>query len=92
MSRPKKNGTSAMTFVCEPGAEARQVFLVGTFNGWDPRATRMVKRNGTFRKKMELPPGEHEYKFIVDGEWRTDPAAAAQAPNTMGSMNSVVRV
>ena len=92
MSKAKKSGNGQMTFVCEVDGGARQVFLAGTFNGWDPLATRMVKRHGAFRKKMELASGEHQYKFVVDGEWRTDPAAMAQVPNDMGSMNSVVHV
>jgi 1,4-alpha-glucan branching enzyme len=88
----KKSGDCAMTFVCEPESEASKVFLAGDFNDWDPAATRMVKRNGSFRKKMELPAGEHQYKFVVDGEWQTDPAAMAEVPNEMGTMNSVVTV
>jgi 1,4-alpha-glucan branching enzyme len=81
-----------MTFLCEPDSEAKRVFLAGDFNGWDPATSRMTKRNGAFRKRMQLDPGEHQYKFVVDGEWQTDPAAMAQVPNNMGSMNSVVTV
>jgi len=72
--------------------EAKQVFIAGDFNAWDPQKTRMVKRNGTFRKRIELAPGEHEYKCIVDGKWQTDPSAAIQVHNSIGSMNSVIRI
>mgnify|MGYP006312606987 CR=1 FL=1 len=92
MAKAKKSGRCTTTFVCEPDVEARQVFLAGDFNNWDPTATRMVKRNGTFRKKMALSAGEHQYKFLVDGKWQTDPAAMAQVPNAMGSTNSIVTV
>jgi 1,4-alpha-glucan branching enzyme len=80
------------TFACEIGGGASQVCLAGDFNNWDPVSIRMAKRNGVFRKRMQLEPGEHQYKFVVDGEWRTDPAATMQVPNGVGSMNSVVRV
>lgn len=88
----KTSGDCAMTFVCEPEPGTSRVFLAGDFNDWDPTRTRMVKRNGSFRKKMKLAAGEHQYKFVVDGQWRTDPAAMTQVPNDMGSMNSVVSV
>jgi len=92
MGKAKKSQGCAMTFVCGVDGNARQVFLAGDFNNWDPATSRMTRRNGAFRKRMQLEPGEHQYKFIVDGEWQNDPAAMAQVPNDMGSMNSVVHV
>ena len=91
-TKKNKRGNRPLTFVYAPEGETRQVFLAGDFNGWDPAAGRMIKRQGTFRKRMQLDPGEHQYKFVVDGEWQTDPAAQVQVPNGMGTMNSVVRV
>jgi 1,4-alpha-glucan branching enzyme len=92
LDAPPRPETEAVftTFQCSfPGEEA---FLVGDFNHWDPRAHRMVKKNGAFHKKLKLAPGIYEYKFIVDGQWRIDPYAAEQRPNEYGSLNSVVRV
>jgi 1,4-alpha-glucan branching enzyme len=74
-----------------PGSE---VFLAGTFNNWDPRQ-RPLRGNpaeGIYRTTLMLPSGRHEYKFVVDGEWRMDPNCAQQAPNAHGSMNSVIEV
>ncbi|UCG53389.1 MAG: isoamylase early set domain-containing protein [Candidatus Latescibacterota bacterium] len=79
-------------FACDLIPDAKEVYLVGEFNNWDPRADRMVKRKGTFRKTLHLAPGEYQYKFLIDGEWHNDPAAKAQVPNEFGTMNSVVRV
>jgi hypothetical protein len=39
-----------------------------------------------------LPPGRHEYKFVVDGQWLPDPNAQANAFNAYGTLNSVVEV
>jgi hypothetical protein len=50
----------------------------------------MMRRNGSFRKRMELPHGDFQYKFIVEGRWQPDPEAPKQVPNDMGSVNSVV--
>lgn len=33
----------------------------------------MVKSHGDFVTIIDLPEGDHEYKFCVDGEWRHDP-------------------
>ncbi len=87
-----ENGDCAMTFVCETSTIAKQAFLVGDFNAWDPLATRMFKRQGAFRKRISLPAGEHQYKFVVDGKWQTDPTAPAQVRSDLGSMNSLVKV
>ncbi|MCF7853594.1 MAG: isoamylase early set domain-containing protein [Candidatus Pacebacteria bacterium] len=89
----KKKDTNEITFACTQRPEARKVYLAGDFNGWDPTARRMVKvRDGSFRAKMNLAPGEHEYKFVVDGEWMVDSEAPAQRLNPFGTANSVVRV
>lgn len=92
---PNKAAQAATTltaFVCDLKHDAKRVFLVGDFNGWDPAADRMVKRKGAFHKILRLNPGEYQYKFVVDGEWHADPAAVAQVPNGFGTLNSVVRV
>ena len=31
-----------------------------------------AERRAGFRGRVQLPPGYHQYKFIVDGEWRHD--------------------
>ena len=86
----RKNGETA--FIFEHNGEVRRVFLVGDFNGWDPAARRMVKsKDGTFRAKMKLAPGEYQFRFLVDGHWRDD-ATTEQRANPFGSTNSVVRV
>ncbi len=83
--------SASTTFQCDVRPDAREVFLVGDFNNWDPRSDRMVKRGGKFQKSKRLAPGEYQYKFVVDGEWHTDPDAP-QVPNEYGTQNSVIRV
>ena len=69
---------------------ATRISVIGDFNDWDPAGIRMMRRNGSFRKQLDLPRGECQYKFIVDGRWQPDPEAPKQVPNDMGSVNSVV--
>ena len=41
---------------------------------------------------MLLPVGRHEYKFIVDGEWHSDPACPDWVWNEHGTRNSIIEV
>lgn len=83
----------SVVFIYRPEGNASRVFLVGTFNGWDPEARRMVKtRDGSVRAKMALDAGVYEYKFVVDGEWLHDPDAETGTTNVHGTVNSIVAV
>lgn len=73
--------------------EAREVHLLGSFNGWDPRATPLRRDSlGDWSAEIELPRGEHRYRFFVDGEWRDDPAAQQTAQNPFGGFDAVMVV
>jgi len=53
---------------------ASSVFLTGDFNGWNPRAFALTqKTKGEWETTINLLPGIYEYKFVVDGEWKSDP-------------------
>jgi 1,4-alpha-glucan branching enzyme len=73
--------------------KATQVLLVGNFNGWDEKKHPM-KNDGSGRwgKNVLLVPGIYEYKFIVDGQWKKDPANKVSCPNSFGTSNSVLKV
>ncbi|MCD6531777.1 glycogen-binding domain-containing protein, partial [bacterium] len=68
--------------------DAREVYLTGDFADWDPKAIPMVRQpDGTWIARVDIPPGEHEYKFVVDGVWTADPLN----PVTRGEFgNSVI--
>jgi hypothetical protein len=72
----------------DPNAGA--VSWAGAFNGWSTTANPMQKdASGAWSVVIALPPGEHEYKFVVDGQWIADPENGV----TRGDMgNSVVSV
>jgi len=58
-------------------ANAHTVSLVGDFNEWEKRATPLSSpKPGVWTAQVALPPGRHEYAYVVDGErWVADPAA-----------------
>ena len=92
-------GPAATSFTCHAPA-ARAVFLAGTFNGWDPTATPMVKdAEGNWDVAVVITPGRHEYKFVVDAEWCCEPGCETTyhgcpkcVPNPTGTMNRFVEV
>ena len=73
---------------------AEQVYICGNFNQWQPASLRMVGHPGAglWKKRLVLPPGRYEYKFVVDGNWTHDPDARQNVPNIYGSLNSGVEV
>jgi hypothetical protein len=53
---------------------AKLVSWVGAFNGWNVTATPMTKNaDRVWSVVVPLPPGDHEYKFVVDGSYVADP-------------------
>ena len=53
--------------------QARNVYLVGDFNGWNPTIDKLVPVDGRFQIRLYLLPGQYRYRFIVDGESVPDP-------------------
>lgn len=90
----KKNVTPSFEFSLHaPGAV--EVFLAGDFNGWEGNSVkfRMRKYKGDiWKKKVALKSGRYEYKFVVDGSWRTDPENRERAVSSFGAENSVVNI
>jgi len=77
-------------FVLDAGS-ARQVCLVGDFNRWTVCATPLEREaDGRWHVTYTLPPGRHEYMFVVDDEWRTDPDAAIRVDDGFGNQNAVL--
>ena len=73
--------------------DALSVLLVGDFTHWQAQAIPMRKgADGVWTASVELSPGTHTYRFIVDGEWRDDPECAIHVPNPFGGQNMVRRV
>jgi 5'-AMP-activated protein kinase regulatory beta subunit len=84
---------SKVRFAAEfPGA--KQVHLAGDFNNWDPTELRMrhkQKGQDVFVATVDLQPGRHQYKYVVDGEWMCAPDAPCECA-CEGVENNVVEV
>jgi serine protease AprX len=83
-----------VTFYCyQPGA--RQVSLVGGFNGWKPAAGAMWEsRPDVWQIILPTPPaGAHAYKFLVDAEhWTHDVENPARTADGAGGCFSILTV
>ncbi len=78
---------------CYEAPAATQVYLVGDFTHWQQKPISMQKTaDGTWKATVILSPGAHEYRFLVDGEWRDDPQCNSRVSNPFGSENAVRKV
>jgi len=81
-----------VTFVFENG-NAHEVSVIGSFNGWEPGNHEMrfnAEKNQWVLIAM-LPPGQHEYAFLINGERVVpDPKAVFTRSDGFGSKNSVI--
>jgi 1,4-alpha-glucan branching enzyme len=76
-------------------ASARMVALAGSFNGWSTSAHPLTleRQRGLWTVLVELPPGEHQFMYVVDGtEWISPPFAEDYADDGFGSRNGIVVV
>lgn len=80
----------AWTFTFSAPA-AQEVFVAGSFNGWNTTSHPLTNGgDGVWATTVDLPTGETTYKFIVDGEWRTDPTSDQTVPDGEGGNNSLI--
>src|ERR1043166_4641114 len=72
---------------------AKKVAVGGFFNNWSQTANAMTNDSkGTWSGVVQLKPGNHAYKFWVDGKWILDPANPVTVADGRGGSNSVVNV
>lgn len=82
----RKKGT--IRFAIKPADNAKQAMLAGDFSNWQP--VRMNRReDGTFVCDAPVPTETFEYKFLVDGEWTTDPDHGSWTLSPIGTLNSL---
>ncbi len=88
----KISDTGAVRFYLQGYGEAKEVYLAGNFNGWDPNEIRMHKIADGWEIRGDLPPDRYEYKFIVDHEWIHDPDNPHKRRNEHFTFNSILEM
>lgn len=79
----------------DPGMQARSVAVIGSFNDWkaETAGMRFDDDAGVWVLEMALPPGDHEYMFLVDGrKLMPDPKAQLTRDDGFGNRNSIIFV
>jgi hypothetical protein len=80
-----------ITFTLKGYEKAKEVMVAGSFNYWTPRTHKLIRKGDTWQVQVPLETGNHSYKFVVDGEWITDPANPQKEANG-NYTNSVLTV
>lgn len=78
------------TFRLKGYPDAKIVALAGTFNNWNQSQTLCAREGGEWLCRVDLKPGKYTYKFVIDGNWITDPANPASENDGQGNTNSVL--
>ncbi len=76
-----------------PAEEAKNVAVVGNFNEWSTKATKLKKlKNGTFKGTVDLASDKsYEFRYVVDGSFINDEQADSYAWNDFaGAENGVL--
>ena len=73
---------------------AGKVQIAGDFNNWQPEKNEMEKvgSSGIWQTRLKLPPGKHQYRLVVDGQWQQDPYNEKYEVNPFGGFNSIIEV
>ncbi|XP_069497433.1 5'-AMP-activated protein kinase subunit beta-2 isoform X2 [Ambystoma mexicanum] len=99
-----KTTQQARPTVIRWGEGGKEVFISGSFNNWNTKIP-MIKSNldlpcclccnvdshNDFVAILDLPEGEHQYKFFVDGQWVHDPSEPV-ITSQLGTINNLIHV
>jgi hypothetical protein len=80
------------TFRLKGYPDASIVALAGSFNNWNQSQFIFGKEGDEWVCRIDLEPGKHAYKFIVDGNWLLDPGNPNTEDDDYGVKNSVIMV
>lgn len=87
---PSRSTRVPLTFYLPAATSVR---VSGSFNHWDQTGLALNRINdGEWALDLELPPGRHEYRLIVDDQWVDVPGATETVENPYGGRNAVLTV
>lgn len=80
-----------VVFTVEAG-DAHHVQLAGDFNDWAVDGSEMEPAGGVWKKVVKLAPGRYRYRYVIDGQWQSDPLNGTTEPSPFGGEDSVLLV
>jgi chromosome partitioning protein len=87
---PAVTSAGVMFTIEAPGAE--RVQLAGDFNGWDLQGSDMSPAGRIWKTVVPLEPGRYRYRYVVDGQWQSDPLNPTVEPSPYGGHDSILVV
>ncbi|KAL4238142.1 5'-AMP-activated protein kinase subunit beta-2 [Mactra antiquata] len=87
-NREKEDKLLPTVFKWEGGG--KEVYVSGSFNNWKAKIP-LAKSHGDFFTIVDIPEGEHQYKYYVDGAWQHN-ASEPSMSNNLGTLNNIVVV
>ncbi|KAI3375009.1 hypothetical protein L3Q82_021537 [Scortum barcoo] len=87
---PEKTSPQARPTVIRWGGGGKEVYIAGSFNNWSTKIP-LNKSHNDFVAILDLPEGEHQYKFFVDGQWVHDPLEPV-VTSQLGTINNLIEV
>ena len=71
---------------------ARSVAVVGSWNGWSPQPLAPGGASDLWEVALAVTPGEHRYRFVVDGALRRPPDALRYVADGFGGVDGVLEI
>ena len=82
-------GSKGLPTIFKYAGDAKEAYVCGTFSNWDKIP--MVRTQKDFVAMVELPVGEHQFKYYVDNEWTSDKNLPT-VDNDCGSKNNIISI
>jgi len=83
------NASKGLPTIFKYPGTAKEAYVAGTFSQWEKIP--MVKSQKDFVALIDLPVGEHQFKYYVDNEWKLDKGIPS-IDNEVGSENNVISI
>jgi hypothetical protein len=84
--------TGATIFRLRGYPNAGIVALAGSFNKWNQSQLLFVRDGDEWVCRVNPARGKHPYKFIIDGDWITDPGNPKIVVDERGNQNSLLSI
>lgn len=89
----KKSSKIKHTFTFDPqGKTYSEVYVKGEMNAWNAASAPLTFDGNVWKIEMVTEPGKYQYKFVVDGEEKSDPSNPDSISNNIGGFNSLVQI
>ncbi|SHO43110.1 glycogen-binding domain-containing protein [Desulfopila aestuarii] len=73
--------------------DAGEASVIGTFSNWSPIPMEKVGNSGYWTLKMQLPPGEYRYSYLIEQHTRIyDPTVLDRETDDYGGENSILNI